>query len=46
MSHRKQAHVHRRALAPDELIKSGKVGRIRLIETRKPRRPTIKRRSR
>jgi hypothetical protein len=32
--------------APDELIKTGKEGRIRLIETRKPRRPIRKRKSR
>jgi hypothetical protein len=28
------------ALTPDELIKTGKDGRIRLIEKRKPRRPS------
>jgi hypothetical protein len=34
------------ALTPDELIKTGKDGRIRLIEQRKPRRPSSKRKSR
>jgi hypothetical protein len=35
-----------RALTPDELIKTGKEGRIRLIEKRKPRRSGAKRKSR
>jgi hypothetical protein len=34
------------ALTPDELIKTGKDGRIRLLEKRKPRRPRAKRKSR
>jgi hypothetical protein len=34
------------ALTPDELIKTGKDGRIRLIEKRKPRRPGASRKSR
>jgi hypothetical protein len=34
------------ALAPDELIKTGKDGRIRVIEKRKPRRPGARRKSR
>jgi hypothetical protein len=34
------------ALTPDELIKTGKDGRIRLIEKRKPRRPSARRKSR
>jgi hypothetical protein len=29
------------ALKPDELIKTGKDGRIRLLEKRKPRRPSM-----
>jgi hypothetical protein len=33
------------ALTPDELIKTGKDGRIRLIEKRKPRRPSTSRSS-
>jgi hypothetical protein len=32
--------------APDELIKTGKDGRIRVIEKRKPRRPGARRKSR
>ena len=34
------------AQTPDELIKTGKDGRIRLIEKRKPRRPSARRKSR
>jgi len=34
------------ALTPDELIKTGKDGRIRLLEKRKPRRSSAKRKSR
>jgi hypothetical protein len=34
------------ALTPDELIKTGKDGRIRVIEKRKPRRPGARRKSR
>jgi len=34
------------ALTPDELIKTGKDGRIRLIEKRKPRRPRVTPKSR
>jgi hypothetical protein len=33
-------------LTPDELIKTGKDGRIRVIEKRKPRRPGARRKSR
>jgi hypothetical protein len=35
-----------RTPSPDELIKAGKDGRIRLIETRKRRRPIIQRKGR
>jgi len=34
------------AATPDELIKTGKNGRIRLIEKRRPRRPGARRKSR
>jgi len=34
------------ARTPDELIKTGKDGRIRLIEKRKPRRTSARRKSR
>jgi hypothetical protein len=34
------------AATPDELIKTGKNGRIRLIEKRRPRRPGSRRKSR
>jgi hypothetical protein len=34
------------AMTPDDLIKTGKDGRIRLIEKRKPRRPRVARKSR
>jgi hypothetical protein len=35
-----------RPLAPDELIKTGKDGRIRLIEKRKPRQASARRKAR
>jgi len=34
------------APTPDDLIKTGRDGRIRLIEKRKPRRPRVARKSR
>jgi hypothetical protein len=34
------------APTPDDLIKTGKDGRVRLIEKRRPRRPRVTRKSR